>query len=149
MPTPSPLSRRLLGLTFAALVLATLIGCSKDPMNAASVKGKVFLDGQPLTKGSVRFVPDKSKGNTAGVEPVGTIGATGEYELITNGKPGAPLGSYFVCVVSGEIPDSSKPFDVPKGGPAPRFAQPETSKLAVDVVAAPADGAYDLKVSAK
>ncbi len=142
-------SRRLGGIALASLAALTLVGCGSDPMNAATVKGKVLLDGKPLTKGSVRFVPDKAKGNTAGVEPTGIIGESGEYELITNGKSGAPLGSYTVCVVSGEIPDSGNPTAVPKGGPAPRFAQPETSKLTVEVVPSPAAGAYDLNVSAK
>jgi len=149
MLVPKALSRRLTAVALVAVVAVALTGCGSDPLNAASVKGKVLLDGKPLTKGSVRFVPDKAKGNTAGVEPTGVIGDTGEYELITNGKSGAPLGSYTVCVVSGEIPDSGNPTAVPKGGPAPRFAQPETSKLSVDVVASPAAGAYDLKVSAK
>lgn len=143
------LSRRLTPLVLLAGAVVALSGCGKDPLNAASVKGKVLSDGQPMTKGSVRFVPDTAKGNTAGVEPVGTIGENGEYELITNGKPGAPLGAYIVCVTSGEIPDSGNPFAVSKGGVASRFAAPETSKLSVEVVASPSPGAYDLKVSAK
>ncbi len=145
MPLSTRLSRSALVVAASVLVLS---GCGGDQKNAATVSGKVTVDSQPMTKGSVRFVPDKAKGNTGSAEPVGQIAESGQYELTTNGKPGAPLGWYTVTVASGEIPDSGKPFAT-KGGVAPRFAQAETSKLSVEVVAAPAAGAYDLKVSAK
>ena len=137
-----------LALALCSLALVPLAGCGGESLTLVSVKGKVLVDGQPLTKGSVRFVPDKAKGNTTGVEPVGTIGADGGYELTTNGKPGAPPGGYLVSVSSGEIPDSTKPLAT-KTAVASRFSQPDTSKLTVEVVATPAAGAYDLKVSAK
>ena len=119
-------------------------------MALVPVEGKVIFDGSPLPKGSIRFQPDKEKGNTFGSEPIGEIGADGSYKLSTNGKPGAPIGWYKISVngAGSEIPDSGKPF-ANKSPLAAKFIDPQKSGLSVEVVAAAPAGAYDLKVSAK
>ena len=99
-----------------------------------------------MTAGSVRLVPDKDKGNQAGVEPVGTIGSDGTYTVTTNGKAGAPPGWYKVTVASGEIPESSRPHAV-KIVIAPRYGNPDLTDLSVQVVES--GGAYDLKVASR
>jgi hypothetical protein len=142
-------TRVLPSAVLSFFTLLGLSGCGGDPMNAASVKGKVTVDSQPLTKGSVRFVPDKAKGNTSPVEPIGLINESGQYELSTNGKPGAPLGWYKVAVIAADTPDSSKATAVPKSYVAKKFNDPEASGLTVEVVSSAKDGAYDLKVTAK
>jgi hypothetical protein len=150
MTRPVPFRSPLFGAFVAGLLLVTG-GCGGDSgPKLVDVSGKVLLGAAPLTKGGVRFVPDKSKGNTAGVEPVGTVGSDGSYSVSTNGKIGAPLGWYKVAV-NGQgdtIPDSSKP-NAGRSPVGPKYADPETSGLSVEVVASPAGGAYDLKVSAK
>jgi len=130
-------------------VIAVLAsGCGGNSTGSLhSVKGKVTLDGAPMTAGSVRFAPDKAKGNQAANEPVGTIGPDGTYTVSTAGKPGAPAGWYKVTVASGDIPDSSKPLV--KSSLNPRYANPDFTDLAVEVVSSPTDGAYDLKLSSK
>ena len=135
----------------ATLSVLLLTGCGGDDATLVPVVGKVTLDGSPLGKGSVRFQPDKAKGNTFVSEPIGEIGADGSYKLTTGGKPGAPVGWYKVSVngaSSSEIPDSTKPLAV-KSPIAVRFNDPTQSNLSVEVVASGAAGAYDLKVSAR
>ncbi len=150
MPTllPRP-PRRAFAVTLAAVLGAALVaGCGGDGPKLLPVKGNVTADGQALSKGSVRFVPDAAKGNAGKHEPAGEIGADGSYTLSTSGKAGAPAGWYKVSVISTDPPDSSKPLDV-KSYVGKKFNDPQTSPLIVEVVASPAAGAYDLKASAK
>jgi hypothetical protein len=129
-----------------AFALFASLGCSSGT-SLHKVAGKISVDGSPLAKGSVRFVPDKNKGNSGEAEPVGQIAADGTYTLVTNGKTGAPLGWYKVSIDVTEAGDSSHPRYV-KSLINPRFHSPETSQLSIEVVASPATGAYDLNVSA-
>jgi hypothetical protein len=131
---------RSLGFGVALTLVACISGCGDGA--GASVSGTVLVDGKPATKGSVRFVPDKSKGNTFGQEPTGTIGADGKYTLK------APKGWYKATVVSSETPDSTKP-NATKAYVAAKYGNPDTSGLSVEVVGSPAAGAYDLKVTEK
>jgi hypothetical protein len=133
-----------LALLTAISCLVLVSGCGGGE-NLLSVSGTVTCDGTPLTEGSVRFVPDASKGNTAKLEPAGTIGSGGSYSVLTDGKSGAPAGWYKVSVASGVIPDSSKP-NVSKAPFAAKYSNPETSGLSVEVKPG---GSYDLKVTAK
>src|SRR5687767_13348261 len=91
-----PSGRRLVRAAALALGLFLVAGC--DGGGLPPVKGKVTVDGAALTSGSVRFVPDTTKGNKATTEPAGEIGSDGTYTLHTNGKPGAPAGWYKVTV---------------------------------------------------
>ncbi len=132
------ISRLALVLVFAAAIL-TAAGCS----GSQAVSGKVTVDGKPLTAGSVRYVPDKDKGNTATVEPVGTINESGTYVLYTNGKAGAPAGHYKVAVVAQDKVDNTKPTEI-KSLIDPKYNNAENSGLEVEVKSG---GSYDLKVS--
>jgi hypothetical protein len=136
------------GLGF--FLLLTLSGCGGDSLALVPVEGKVTIDGSPFSNGTVRFVPDRDKGNTSPVEPIGEVGADGTYKLQSGGRAGAPLGWYKVGVVTtgSDIVDSAKP-NSGKSGVAKRFGNPASSGLAVEVVASPQPGAYDLKVTAK
>lgn len=120
------------------LLLAT--GCSSG---GKSVSGKVTVDGTPLKTGSVRFVPDKTKGNTSTKEAVGVI-TDGSYTMGVDGKTAVPPGWYKVAVISAEPLDSSKPNAPAKSYIAPKYNDPETSGLTVEV----GSGSYDLKVTA-
>ena len=137
---------RLLALSCAlAVVLIGNSGCSSGA-SLQSVSGKVTVDNSPLTSGSVRFVPDSSRGNKAGVEPVGQIGSDGKYTLYTNGKAGAPAGWYKVTVDATEQPDSTKPFSG-KSLVNKKYTRAETTDISVEVVSSAKDGDYDLKLS--
>jgi hypothetical protein len=98
-----------------------------------------------LTKGSVRFVPDKKKGNTSTEEPTGGINDSGVYELKTNNQPGAPLGWYKVCVVATDTPDNTNPSAPVKSYVDGKYRRAETTPLEVEVKSG---GAYDVEVEA-
>lgn len=152
-PLPSPLARRRagLGIAWAALVLLAG-GCSRGP-KLVPVKGKVMLGGKPLTSGLVNYIPEKE---TPGKGfPFGKIESDGSYELTTDGKSGAPLGTYKVTVSSAMPPGADVPQ--PKtggkpGGPPPAtgggvpsiYLTAKTTPLTKTVTEDASSGAYDL-----
>jgi hypothetical protein len=132
-------------LSLLALALILIAGCSAGKTPLYPVTGKVTLeDGTPLTSGVVTYIPDTEKGNTNKVMPGGKIGADGTYTLLSNDKSGAPAGWYKITVVT-DYPGA--PQD--KMSIDPKYADSGKSELAREVVASPAAGAYDLKVSKK
>ena len=140
-----PRARRSIALFAMGMFLVLGCGGNSEYGTLHSVTGKVILDGQPMTKGYVRLVPDGAKVKT---EPAGEIAEDGTYTIYTGNDSGAPAGTYKVTVTSGEIPDSAKPNAL-KTALAPRYANPQTSGLTLEVVPSPAPGKYDLKVSAR
>jgi hypothetical protein len=95
----------------------------------APVKGKVLLDGQPLTVGSVNTLP------TAGRGAHGDIQSDGSFQLRTFAKnDGALVGRHKVSV-------SAYDSTGPKGPESPygrllvpqRYTNPESSGLTIDV----------------
>ena len=83
----------------AAAAAIAVCGC-RAPLDLpplAEVEGRVTLDGQPVPRGMVQFVPDKSAG-TVGPPATGFIDATGEYALQTAGQTGAMVGFHRVVV---------------------------------------------------
>jgi prepilin-type processing-associated H-X9-DG protein len=54
-----------------------MAGCGG--LNLVPVSGTVYVDGKPVSRGSVIFKPDQSRGNTSGFEPIGVIGPDGTY----------------------------------------------------------------------
>jgi len=134
--------RHLALLAVAAAVVFTACGCARS----VPVKGKVeTTDGKLVPNGNVIFVPDKDKGNTSTDEPRANITEQGTYELITNGKPGAPAGWYKVVVNAVEKTegDNTKPT-TPKQLVAQKYNKVETTDLSVEVKP---DGTYDLKLA--
>lgn len=142
--------------TFSIYVLC-IAGCSKGE-TLYPVSGKVTLRNAPLTAGIVTFIADESKGNKAKASPTGKIGSDGNYTLTTDGKSGAPLGWYKVTVNT-ETPGMGGPMTVDPtpgkvvplggtGGPQidPKYKDSSKTTLAVEVVASPGAGAYDLKI---
>ncbi|HEX4613352.1 MAG TPA: hypothetical protein VH092_34525 [Urbifossiella sp.] len=141
---------RVFAVLVPALAAAALVaGCGESTGGKLlPVQGKVIVDDKPLTKGSVRFVPDTSRGNTDKHEPAGEIGGDGLYVITTGGKIGAPAGWYKVGIISADTPDSTKPLDA-KSYVGKKYNDAQTSGLTIEVVAAPTPGAYDLKASLK
>jgi hypothetical protein len=140
----------LASLVLAGICVALgLAGCG-DPYDVGAtvpVVGKVTADGQPVKAGTVSFRPDKSKGNTTVHEPYGEIDAQGNYKLYTGKKTGAPVGWYRVAVFAGEPVEVGNLSGQAKWYANPKYATADTSELALEVVATPAPGAYDLKLS--
>jgi hypothetical protein len=112
-----------------ALAIAAVVGCGPKHPATASVKGKVLLNGQPLTLGSVGTIP------AAGRAARGDIQPDGSFELQTFApRDGALIGKHKVAVVAydssgGKGPESEYgKLLVPK-----RYANYETSGLTIDV----------------
>jgi hypothetical protein len=106
-----------------ALIVGLLVlvaGCGGSGLKA-KVSGKVTLDNQPLTKGSVTFSPKSAEGRIA----YGEIDGSGNYTLKTNNEEGAAPGDYDVTVrATGEPPAS----DIPPPLLTPeKYANPQTS----------------------
>ena len=125
-----------------AVTIVAVSGCSgvKIPP-LGQVGGIVTLDGQPLTKGQVQFLPDSSKG-TKGRMAVGIIGTDGRFSL-TAFKPGdgALVGFHKVVIICEEDMPTFDPN--PKVGLQPpkslipiRYTNEKTSGLTAEVKSA-------------
>ncbi|MDY0167074.1 MAG: hypothetical protein RBS80_11055 [Thermoguttaceae bacterium] len=120
----------------AAVMLLVLPGCGRGP--TGEVAGKLTLQGQPVTQGSVVFF------QAAGV-PVGMAGlsATGEFQL----RERLPAGTYLVAfhfddgAVAG-APDTGP--DVPGPSVPSKYWDENTSGLAVEVK--PGANTFELNV---
>ena len=83
------------------VTLVALAGCgySPDLPPVAPVTGKVLLDGQPLPRGTVQFVPQGG-----GATATSPIAEDGTYNLTTATVNGAVLGTHQIGVVSQQPP---------------------------------------------
>jgi hypothetical protein len=114
----------------AIVLISAVVGCSGS---AASVSGKVTLDGQPLTTGYVSFHPD----GTGGAPANGQIDAQGRYSLSTGSEAGLAPGAYTAVVVATK--DPPQPYDKTgaENPPIPitpgKYGKVETSDLKVQV----------------
>lgn len=115
--------------------LLLLSGCSgpADAPPFAPVTGIVSLDGKPLTRGKVYFLPDKEKG-TKGPMAIGEIQPDGTYTLKSASGEGAMVGHHRVRVEARAEPkdqnDTQPPYIIPA-----RYDNPQTSKLTAEVKA--------------
>src|SRR5262245_49968714 len=130
-------SRRLLG-TLCTWGLIAAAGCGGPKV--VPVSGTATLEGKPLVGFVVTFTPDADKGPETRMDCSGRIGADGQYSVRTDDGfkqyKGAPPGWYKVTIWS---PDD-KPIPVNK-----KYTNLSTTDLAIEVVANPSPGAYDLK----
>jgi len=107
------------------------------------VSGKVLHNGQPLTAGSVTFVPEAN----GQPEAVGSIGTDGSYTLATGDQAGAPVGKYKVVVRSSVPSNPNDPYSVPKSVVPKKYSDPSATDLTVEVASSVTPGAYDLKLT--
>jgi hypothetical protein len=152
-PVLTWLVRGMAGLG-AALLLGAAVGCQNATENFLPVAGKVTLEGKPLQVGTVSFRADTSKGNKTMHVPNAEIDSQGNYELVTQGKKGAPPGWYKVVVfanahdlVALSAPPTTARPAAPKWMMHVKYTDPSTTPLAIEVVATPSAGAYDLNVT--
>lgn len=112
-------------LTLIALAVA---GCGGSGLELADVSGKVLLNGQPLSKGSVVTVPPAGRGSFGILQPDGT------FELASGRLPGAQVGTHKVSIVAfenggGQGAESQQGKSlVPE-----RYNNPESSGLTLEV----------------
>ena len=103
------------GLVWAVLALA-LAGCGGGPSyKTAPVSGRVTVDGKPLAKASVTFVPVAGAGEKGPLpSSVGLTDADGRYSLVFNSDSktsGAVVGKHKVMIFLGAAAgaDDTKP----------------------------------------
>src|SRR5438132_489752 len=87
---------------FVALVVIVAFGCSSQPYQVARVSGRVTLDGKPLPKASVTFVPMASKENQApGPTAAGLTDADGRYKVdVDQRTAGAVVGKCRIYITT-------------------------------------------------
>ena len=119
------------------------------------VRGTLTINGEPLLAKTttVLFQPDAARGNNSKYESNGILDGTGTYQLTTQGRRGALAGWYKVIVTAYDAPPEHRKSAKPGARPVvmslvpAKYGRAESTPLAVEVVANPAPGAYDLKLS--
>jgi hypothetical protein len=114
------------------LLLPLLAGCDDRPRRVP-VSGVVTIDGQPLDRGNIKFVPQNGRPSA------GAIGEDGRFTLTCyDGNDGALLGTHRVQVASNRIISDSK---IEWFAP-PKYADFRTSEISVDIT----EPVEDLKI---
>jgi hypothetical protein len=136
------------------VVALGVLGCGDDSGvgKTVPVSGRITLDGKPLTATTtvVLFKFEVARQGPKTVEPTGTVDGRGNYTLFTAGKKGAPPGRYKVIVTATEVHADGGGPGAPNHRPRPKslvpaqYGQVATTPIAIEVVEAPAPGAYDL-----
>jgi hypothetical protein len=124
----------------AISILPWLIGCGTNRPETVPLDGTVTLDGKPLAGAGVLLMPERG-----GRPATGTTDEAGHFRLSTfEPGDGALLGKHTVTVIkrvmTGVIvgEDGMMGVEAPGGAKTqwitpPRYADPKTSGLAVDV----------------
>lgn len=120
----------LLSVESLSVVLALMIGCSKQPTRYP-VAGKVLIDGQPVPKGSIQFVPEKGRPFAGKINENGTF-RLAELSVEKDGRrSGVAPGKYQIGISSAEIvnEDSDEMLNhIPR-----KYADYRTSQLKVEI----------------
>jgi hypothetical protein len=107
-------ARQALGL---ALVAVYLLGCgARDGLTRVVVKGDVRLNGSPVTKGQIRFIPQVGTKGPVYIQDI----VDGKYTCDRAG--GVPIGQHRVEILAW---DPSVPFPKGPGAPTPKQLAPE------------------------
>lgn len=95
-----------------------------DRPDRVPVSGRVFLDGQPLTHGTIIFVPERGRAAT------GSLDEQGRYVLTCfDGRDGAVPGKYRIEVAADGVPGEGEPaWPVPA-----QYAHGATSGLTAEI----------------
>jgi hypothetical protein len=134
----------------AVCLCAALSGCGPESgEQLVPVAGRVTLNGQPLTTGTVSFRPDSARDNASLHHPTGAIDEQGNYSLSVVRKKGAPLGWYKVLVFADanvQQGAAAHPL-MPRWLVPAKYLSEKTTPLSIEVVASPRENAYDLPLS--
>ena len=103
-------------------LLAALVAVAGCGIKRIPTSGTVTLDGQPMSEGVLKFIPDASKGTKYRVSCSGPI-SNGRWNLVTSGMEradtgtGAPVGWFKVLYT-----DPNEGSKAPGVTPAPKVA---------------------------
>jgi hypothetical protein len=130
------------------LCAAALSSCGKhEAETLLPVRGRILLDGKPVTRGSVSLRPEGTK---TWDQPTGMIGSNGEYVVYTSGREGVPPGKYRVVVFVTDARESSSGAahpGLPRSLIPERYNDPQQTPFHVEVTPHPSPGAYDLELT--
>jgi hypothetical protein len=104
------MSHRFVFITLIGLIsLASLSGCGRGIPAIVPVKGTVLLNGKPLPKAQVQFMPQRSDlsaefTSTAVTDDNGTFSLTCGYKDL----PGAVVGQHTVVVSESALPEEMR-----------------------------------------
>jgi hypothetical protein len=127
------MAKQKLLMLIGSIAVATATGCGSS--TEATVTGIVTLDGNPIPKGMISFVPANE-----GTQAYAMSDESGNYEVYTGRVEGLRAGEYKVTVVARKQPTITKTAD---GGPAPPgeaitprwYAYPDFSGLSFNIEA--------------
>jgi hypothetical protein len=136
LPDFAMTSSRRFAVLFAIFCSCMIAGCSKGDRSLVPVSGKVLIDGQPLTRGFVRFVPAKGRVSSGEIQSDGTFKLTCFKE-----GDGAHVGPNRIEVGSTEILSPTKiKWYAPK-----MYGSIATSGLTMNVEEETAEAVIELK----
>jgi hypothetical protein len=144
--TPSVFLPSLYLLAIVVAVATPGCGHRPDLPPMARVSGTVTIDGKPLPRGTVQFVPDPSQSDRQ-PSGVGEIDENGRYEIRTAGERGAVVGTHMVGVEAREEVDLNETSWAPSLIPE-RYNDPCTSGLVFEVEA-DEENVIDLELSSR
>jgi hypothetical protein len=113
------------GILLLLLASASLAipGCGDGRPVRVPVSGKVLIDGQPVTKGSIQFHEDDGR------PARGSIGSDGSFTLTTFDEgDGCTPGNHRVSVISCDEPPGMRRWFIPK-----RYSKPEESGIVTSI----------------
>ncbi|TWT89830.1 hypothetical protein Mal64_02100 [Pseudobythopirellula maris] len=90
-----------MSLGFGVVLCLAVAGCDSRPYSLAPVSGTVTLNGKPVPRTLVKFVPMTVDGKTPGPVSTGRCDGDGHYSLTTlDGGRGAVVGKHRVSIFS-------------------------------------------------
>jgi hypothetical protein len=101
-PRPFASSAVLSFVACLTLAVSVMVGCGPKAIKVAQVSGRVTLDGKPLGKASVTFVPMATKENpNPGPTAQGMTDEEGRYKLSVDvARPGAVVGKCRIYITT-------------------------------------------------
>jgi hypothetical protein len=131
----------------ALAAVLSVAGCGPGE-KLVEVKGKVTAGGEPLANCVVTYIPEDPAAKDK-ARPISMTNEKGEYALVTNGKPGAPLGKYTVVVSTSAPQPGTTPTTQGAQGLDPKYSDSAQTDQHKEVVDKPEAGRYDLSLIKK
>jgi hypothetical protein len=93
--------RRFLWIAASLVAAAAVVGCGASGGTKSQVTGKVVANGQPVTEGSITFMPVDGKAGSA--PSGGEVQADGTFKMMTENKEGASIGKHSVSYTPKQV----------------------------------------------
>ena len=136
-----------------ALLAALVGGTGCGGIKRIPTGGKVTLDGEPMPRGVLKFIPDASKGTTYRVSCSGPV-SNGRWNLVTSGMErddtgtGAPVG-WFKVIYTHPNEDSKAPGAASAPKVAAKYQREETTPISIELTDPPPAEGYTIELTSK